>query len=150
MSDSITSAQDALEDALSGLLVDAEHAPSDLFPEGLNLGCEVIPGRTKRKYPPSYVAINGDDQDPRSQDGHVWLVSATIWVVTQTDDPGALQSSKERLGKLCLWLGTGCPARDWQNDVIRIRGIYVGKTGKVGADYTWADTIPLRCGVIVR
>ena len=146
----MTSAQDALEDALSALLLAAEHVPVDLFPEGLNLGCDVIPGRTKRKYPPSYVAINGDDQDPRSQDGRAWLVSATIWVVTQVDDPAALQCSKERLGKLCLWLGTNCPARGFDGDTCRITGLYVGKTGKVVADYTWADTIPLRCGVILR
>jgi hypothetical protein len=144
------SARHYLEDALTGMLLDAERAPTDLFPGGLNLGCEVIPGRTKRKYPPSYVAVNGDEEDPRSQDGRAWLVDATIWVVTQVDDPGALAGSKERLRKLTLWFGEGCPARGFRNAEIIIHGIHVGKVSKVQADYTWADLIPLKVGVVVR
>lgn len=144
------SARGYVEDVVAALLSAAEGDAAVDFPDGLGLGVPVFPGRTKQTWPPSYVAVVADREEPRSGDG-VWLVEATIWSVVDADDDYAVELSHERVRKLARWFGGRCPARGYANAGGVIHGVrVVGGGGSRYGDHSFADVLPVVFGVQVR
>jgi len=136
-----------LEDAAVEAIATGEH-PS--FPDGLQLGVQVRPGRSKLAWPANYVAVNGDDQEPKHAEAGLWMVNATIWCVTDTEEKDAVATAAALKAKMVRWLRPGCPLIRWGNEKIFIHGLTVsGPVQPVRRDFTYADVIPVRFAVRV-